>query len=110
MNGISKDDPLSHGPSGIDPELLLLFDQAAPVSTNDETFLAAMMGKVRRARRMRLLARSILTTSFIVLGALLAPYVAQATLSIVGWATLYYPVGCVCAALIAWRTARRRSY
>ena len=108
MNDISRDDGLAHGPSGLDPELLELFDQAPSVGTADEAFVGAMLVKLHRARRRRLLARVFLTTMIIVLGALVAPYVAQATLTIADWVTLYYPAGCACAVLIAWRIARRR--
>ena len=94
--------------SGLDPELLQLFDDGSPsVNTHDEAFVAAIMPKLRRARRRRLVARLIVTTVIVVLGALLAPYAAQATLAVAGGVTLYYPVGCVCAVLVAWRTARR---
>lgn len=108
MNDISRDG-LAHGAPGLDPELLELFDQAPSVGTDDEAFVRTLLVKLHRARRRRLLARVLLTTLIIVLGALIAPYAAQATLTIADWVTLYYPVGCACAVLIAWRTARRRS-
>jgi hypothetical protein len=113
MNDISSDDPAARGPSGLDPELLQLFDVAPAhgpgpsIDPHDEAFVAAIMVKLRAARRRRLLARLIVTTLIIVSGALLAPYAAQVTLEIASWVTLYYPVACGCAALIAWRIARR---
>jgi hypothetical protein len=107
MNDMPRDDGLAREPSGLDPELLQLFDRASSVSTEDEAFVRVVLVKLRRARRGGLIARLITTTAIIVAGAPLAPYVAQATLTIADWVTLYYPVGCVCAALIAWRIARR---
>jgi hypothetical protein len=107
MNDMPHDDGPAREPSGLDPELLQLFDRASSVSTEDEAFVRVVLVKLRRARRRRLLARWTTTTAIIVSGALLAPHVAQATLTIADWVTLYYPVGCVCAALIAWRIARR---
>lgn len=94
--------------SPLDPELLQLFDEAPSAGTDDAAFVGAMLMKLQRARRRRLLARVFVNTVIIAVGALLAPYVAQATLSVANWMTLYYPVVCVCAALIAWRIARRR--
>lgn len=92
----------------LDPELLQLFDESTSVNSHDEAFVAAMMVKLHPARRRGLLARLIVTTLIIVSGALLAPYIARATLTIAGWVTLYYPLAYVCAPLIAWRIARRR--
>jgi peptidoglycan/LPS O-acetylase OafA/YrhL len=94
--------------SGLDPDLVRLFDEAPAVDRHDEAFVGAMLVKLHRARRRRLLARLLATSAIVVLGALLAPYVAQATLTVAGWVTLYYPVGYTCAALIAWRIARRQ--
>ena len=108
MNDVSRDGRPAQGPSELDPELLQLFDESTSVNPHDEAFVAAMMVKLHRARRGRLLARLIATTLIIWSGALLAPYIARATLTIDGWATLYYPVAYVCAVLIAWRIARRR--
>ncbi|HEY6925079.1 MAG TPA: hypothetical protein VI653_16510, partial [Steroidobacteraceae bacterium] len=95
MNDISRDDPLAHGPSGLDPELLQLFDQAPSVTPNDEAFVGTLLVRVRRARRGRLLARLFATMAIIVSGAFLAPYVAQATLMIADRMTVYSPVVCV---------------
>lgn len=108
MNDISRDGGPADGPSGLDPELLQLFEQAPTAGTNDEAFVRAILVQVHRARRGRLLAQGLATAMIIVSGALLAPYVAQATLTIADSMTLYYPVACVCAVLIAWRIARRR--
>jgi len=110
MNDFPSDARPVGGPSdraaGLDPDLLRLFDEAS-VDTHDEAFVAAMLGRLQRARRARLLMRLILTAAIIVVGALVAPYVAQATLTVMGSFALY-PAGCACAALIAWRSARRR--
>lgn len=107
MNDISRDEGLPRGPSGLDPDLIRLFDAAPPVAEHDELFVATLLARVQRARRARLLARAASTLVIVVLGGLLAPYVAQATLTVMGSMVLY-PVGCVCAALVAWRTARQR--
>jgi hypothetical protein len=110
MNDIS-DRAASEGiPSGdgLDPDLMRLFDEAPSVHRHDEAFVGALLVKLHRARRRRLLARLIVTTAIVVLGALLAPYVAQATLTVAGWVTLYYPAVCGCAALVAWRIAHRQ--
>ena len=108
MTDISSDGRDAQGaPGGLDPELLQLFDLAPAGGSSAEAFIAAVMVRLRGARRRRLLARSSVTMLIIVSGALLAPYVAQVTLEIASRVTLYYPVACVCAALIAWRIARR---
>ena len=114
MNDISRDEGPADEPFGIDPDLLQRFDEALahgssgpPIDTHDEAFVGAVLARLNRARRARLLARSVFTGVIIVLGAFLAPYVAQATLTVMGSVALY-PVGCGCAALIAWRSARRR--
>ena len=106
---------MNDGFSGPDPELLQLFDEARahgsaglPAGAHDEAFVAAIMAKVRGARRRRVVARASVTVLIVVLGAILAPYVAQATVAITGGVLLYYQMGCACAALIAWRIARRR--
>lgn len=108
MNHMSRDERFPSGRSGLDPELLQLFDDAPPVGTDDEAFVGVMLIKLRHARRRRLLTRLITTVAIIVAGALLAPYVAQATLIVAGWVTIYSPLACLCAALIAWRIARRK--
>ncbi len=108
MNDISRDGRSAQEPHGLDPELLQLFDQTSSAGADDEAFIRAMLVRLHRARRRRLLARVLLTTSIIAAGAILAPYVAQATLTVADWVTLYYPVGYVCAALLAWRIARRQ--
>jgi hypothetical protein len=114
MNDNSREEGPGDEPPGLDPDLLQLFDEALahgssgpPIATHDEAFVDALLARLHRARRARLLARSIITAAIIVLSAFLAPYVAQATLTVMGSAALY-PVGCGCAALIAWRSAGRR--
>ena len=98
----------------LDPDLLQLFDAAPPV---DAAFVKATLVRLARARRARWFARLLLTATIVVSGALLAPFVAQATLTAMDWLVehlpqtgmaLASPIGCVCAALIAWRIARRR--
>ena len=108
MNDVSRENGSARGPAGLDPELLELFDQASSARTDDEAFIGAMLVRLHRARRGRLLVRVFVTAVIIVLGAFFAPYVAQATLTVASWVTLYYPVGCVCAALVAWHIARHR--
>lgn len=109
MNETSRDE----GPAGLDPDLVRLFDEAPAhessgprVETHDEAFVTAVLTRLQRARRRRLLARSIPIALIIVLGAVLAPHVAKATLTVMGSPAIY-PLGCLCAALIAWRTALR---
>jgi hypothetical protein len=101
----------------IDPGLLQLFDEAASVETNSEAFVPATMARLEKLRRARLYWRWAVTAIIVVSGALLAPYVAEATLTSMDWlvehlpetgAALASPIGCVCAALIAWRIARHR--
>jgi hypothetical protein len=100
MNDISRD--------GLDPDLIRLFDEAPLADTHDEAFIATLLVKLRKAQRARLVGRSIVIAMIIALGALAAPYVAQATLTIMGSVALYPVAGCVCAALLAWRIAHRR--
>lgn len=111
MNDVSPEN------EGLDPELLHLFDSATPVDTNDEAFVRVMLARIGAARRARWFLRLALTAIIVVVGAILAPYVAEATLTTVDWLVehlpeagmaLVSPIGCVCAALIAWRIARRR--
>ena len=87
----------------LDPELLRLFEEAP--TPPEGTFVAATIARLESARRARLVRRLIGTVIVMVLAAAIAPYVAQITLT-----TLASPIGygCVCAALIAWRIARRR--
>lgn len=89
---------------GLDSELLRLFDAASP-PLEDTTFVAATVRRLEKARRARLIRRLIGTLIIMVAAAVIAPYVAQVTLT-----TLTSPIGtgCVCAALFAWRIARRQ--
>jgi hypothetical protein len=102
---------------GLDPTLLRLFDSAPTADINGEVFLSITLARLKRARRTRLFLRVALTAIIVAMGAILAPYAAMATLTITGWLVDYLPetgmalaspIGCVCAALIAWRIARRR--
>jgi membrane protein DedA with SNARE-associated domain len=101
---------------GLDPDLLQLFD-AVPAVKNDEAFVSALLVGLEKARRTRFFLRMAVTASIVVGGAVLAPYVAQGTLTTMDWLVerlpetgmaLASPLGCGCAALIAWRIARRR--
>ena len=112
MNGTS------HEPEGLDPELTRVFDGAhTPLA--GEAFVSATLLKLRKARRAGLARRSAVLAIVMALSACIAPYVAQATLLAAGWLSdrlpaaelvLVSPLGCVCAALIAWRLARRRAH
>ncbi len=111
MNDISPQD------EGLDPNLLRLFDAAPAVSANDEAFVNVTLAKLKKVRRTHLFLRLALTVIIVAMGAILAPYVAEATLTTVDWLMGYLPetgmalaspIGCVCAALIAWRIARRQ--
>ena len=103
MNGISREPPEEEG---LDPALIGLFDAAAAVGTHDEAFVSATLLNLEKARRRRFFVRLIVTAMIVTGAAVLAPYVAQVTLTAMD--SLVSPIGCVCAALIAWRTARRR--
>jgi len=104
MNEMSPDEMPPD--EGFDPELLRLFDQASAAGAPDEAFVANVLVELRKARRARLVARSIVAAAIMVAGAFLAPYVARATLAVMGSIAIY-PVGFVCATLLAWRTQRR---
>ena len=108
MNGISHE-PES---DGLDPSLIELFDAAAAVGTNDEAFVRATLLELAKARRTRLAVRLIVTALIVAGAAVLAPYVARVTLTALDSAmdSLTSPIGCGCAALIAWRIARRRLF
>lgn len=109
MNGISDE------PEGLDPELTRMFDRA-PAPLAGDAFVHATLLQLRKARRAALARRSALVAIVMVLTAAIAPYVAQATLLAAGWLSdrlpaaelaLVSPVGYACAALLAWRIARR---
>jgi hypothetical protein len=103
---------------GLDPGLVRLFDAAGAVETHNEAaFVSELLVELEKARRARLLVRLVVTTIIVITGAILAPYVARTTLTVMEWLVaslpqtgmaLASPVGCVCAALIAWRIAHRR--
>jgi len=102
---------------GLDRNLLRLFDSASPAARDDEAFVSITLARLKRVQRTRLVLRLALTVIIVATGAILAPYVARATLTIMDWWLEYLPetgmalaspIGCVCAALIAWRIARRR--
>lgn len=119
MNGISRIDPHEPEDAGLDPELLQLFDAtgAQSASPHEAAFVAALISKLERARRAQLIRRLIRTIIIMAAAALIAPYVAQLTLTAMDWLTehlpqtgvaLASPVGCIGAAFIAWRIARRQ--
>jgi hypothetical protein len=105
---------------GLDPELIQLFDAAkapaaagAPITA--DAFVASVLLSMQRTRRLRLIRQIAGLAIILICGAFLAPYVAQQTLLVADWFTtqlpatgmaLASPIGCVCAALIAWRIAR----
>ena len=101
--------------AGLDPDLLRLFAEAP--TPPEGTFVAATIAKLESARRARLIPRLAGTIVILVVAAIVAPYVAQQTLIAMDWLTdrlpetgaaLASPIGCVCAAVIAWRIARRQ--
>jgi hypothetical protein len=115
MNGPSRttlgpDDP---DDGGLDPNLTVMFDDAdAP--PHADAFVSATLAKLERSRRRSLLSRCAAALAVMLVGALLAPYVAQLTLVIASWITKQLPAttlaiaSCACAALLAWRIARRQ--
>ena len=115
MNGISRTNPNEPEDEGLDPDLLRLFD-AAPAPQED-TFVATTIARLERARRAAFVRKLIVTIVILSVAAAIAPYVAQVTLTAMDWVldhlpqtgvALVSPIGCVCAALIAWRIARRQ--
>lgn len=111
MNGHHPRDP-----EGLDPELLQLFDAASqhtPLTAPDE-FIAATLMQMRLGARARLIRRCVALAVIMTLGAILAPFIAATTLDTLGWMAdhlpvagmaLLAPLGCACAALLAWRIA-----
>lgn len=100
---------------GLDPELLELFDSAKTPAAAGTPFVASVLLRMQRTRRLRLVRQSAGLAIILVSSAFLAPYVAQQTLFVADWFTnqlpatgmaLASPIGCVCAALLAWRIAR----
>ena len=107
---------------GLDPELIQLFDAAktqaavhAPVAKTADAFVASVLLSMQRTRRLRLIRQMAGLAVILITSAFLAPYVAQQTLLVADWFTnqlpatgmaLLSPIGCVCAALLAWRIAR----
>ena len=105
---------------GLDPELIQLFDAAkAPTAIGTpvagDAFVATVLWSMQRPRRLRLIRQMAGLAVILISSAFLAPYVAQQTLLLADWFTnqlpatgtaLVSPIGCVCAALLAWRIAR----
>lgn len=113
MNGHDPRDP-----EGLDPQLLQLFDAASQQTARaaPDYFVAATLLKMKLGARARLIRRCGAVAVIMTLGAILAPFIAAATLDAASWMvehlpvagmTLLAPLGCACAALLAWRIARR---
>jgi hypothetical protein len=121
MNGNSRTHSDDDHDEGLDPDLTQLFDTSiTPEPVTGKAFVSSVMLKMQRARRVRLVRQVASVTLIMVIGAFLAPYVAQGTLLVAGWLTesrqgtgtaFVAPIGYVCASLIAWGVARwARSY
>jgi hypothetical protein len=117
MNGLTRG-PLGPDDDGLDPELTGLFDEARQ-TLPAETFVAALLDNMRKARRRRLVGRAIGIAIVLGAGAWAAPYAAEQTLHIAGWVAeglpestgeiaLASPLGWLCAALVTWRILRHR--
>jgi hypothetical protein len=129
MNGNGPGHP--DDDDGLDPGLIQLFDAAqtqaaahappagagvsAPVAKTGDAFVASVLLSMQRTRRLRLIRQIAGLAIVLISTAFLAPYVAQQTLLAADWFTnqlpatgtvLLSPIGCVCAALLAWRVAR----
>ena len=113
MNGNVRGRP--DDDEGLDPELIQLFDSAAPVAKTADAFVASVLLGMQRTRRLRLIRQLGGLAIILISSAFLAPYVAQQTLLVADWFTnqlpatgtaLVSPIGWVCAALLAWRIAR----
>jgi len=100
----------------LDPELLRLFAEA-PAPADAGAFVAATVARLEKGRRDAFLKKLTATIVIMVLAALIAPAVARMTLTAMDWlldhlpqtgVALASPIGCVCAALLAWRIARRQ--
>lgn len=114
MNGTSRTNP-NYEPDGggLDPNLARLFDEAEAPPRPD-AFVAATLARLESARRARLRHQCAAIAIVMIGGAFLAPYAANATLAAASWLSEQLPGtvlalgSCACAALIAWRTARRQ--
>lgn len=117
MNGTSRVNCNNSEPDdeGLDPAILRLFDEA-PRPAERDGFIAATMLEMQAARRARFLRRCTTVAALLLVGALLAPYAARATLMVASsfaeWLptaslVLFSPIAWGCATLIAWRIARR---
>ena len=97
----------------LDPDLTRLFDEADAPSHAD-TFLRATLARLAEDRRRSFMTRCASVALMMAGGALLAPYVAQVTLTVTGWVAGQLPAAalalgsCACAVLLAWRVARRQ--
>jgi hypothetical protein len=112
--------------NGLDPELLELFDTTARREAGapgdrsagpatGAAFVNSLRLKIQQQRRLRLLWQIAGLAAILVIGAFLAPQVAQQTLAAAGWFTerlpatggaFVSPIGYLCASLLAWRVAR----
>jgi len=114
MNGTSRTPPSDEpDDGGLDPNLLRLFDEAH-TPPQPEPFVSATLRKLESDRRERFVRRCAGVVLLMIAGAFLAPYVASATLVLASWLAEQLPDtalalgSCACAALIAWRAARRQ--
>ena len=118
MNGNFRAPSDDDHDEGLDPDLTKLFDaddSPEPVATGT-AFVSSVLLEIQRARRLRLARQVATVTVIMVIGAFLAPYVAEQTIQAAGWladrlpatgSTFVAPIGYVCASLIAWRVAVR---
>jgi hypothetical protein len=100
---------------GLDRDLIQMFAEAREPLAED-AFVSSVLLNMQRARRAHLLWQAASLVLIMTLTAFMAPYVAQQTLQLAGWFTeglpatgtaLLSPIGCACAALIAWLITRR---
>ena len=112
MNGTSRPN-FEPDDGGLDPNLARLFDEAH-TPLQPEPFVSATLMKLESLRRARFIRRCATVALVMIVGAFLAPYVADATLVLASWFAERLPDtvlalgSCACAALIAWRTTRRQ--
>jgi hypothetical protein len=101
-----------------DSDLFGLFDEAQQPLPS-ETFVATVLENMRTAKRRRLTLQVTVVAILLAAGAWAAPYAAEQTLRIAGWAAagvpesaseiaLASPLGWLCGALVLWRVLRHR--
>jgi len=89
-------------------DLQRLFDDASSLPP-DEQFVQTTLGNIRRARRQQLIHKLLTAGLVTTAGAVVAPFVAEATLTTTSYLTTEAGaiLACACATLITWRIARR---